>query len=287
MTSFIIICYGKLTHPKQVVFKQTVLNYYSKLKAVSVNVPKTFSVATFPNKSFPVIHRTYYKLDVKTVPSASSPGHYLNLVYQLSSVISLIINNKLRVSIDPKPSNFAYGSQGLIYFDFVPPLVKNSKNYWLLKRLDEQDQKTSWKLKRYFTPWGLLQLFAVRLLEIKPENKHLFYPKFSNLVKKHTSDIEYSQIKLVLNPQLWFHAKLGKNLTAKIRSLVKSITIKDRDTLRLLYLLIHPKITENQLRKFYRLSKSPHLFPQAKNLLLTTDKLSANTSSSDFVESKI
>lgn len=287
MISFIITRYGKLTYPKQLIFKQAVLNYYSKLKTVGVNVPKNLSVTLARIRGFPVIRRTYYKSGVKIILTSSSSGHYLNLVHQLSDVVSLIINNKFRVSIDPKPSNFAYEHQQLIYFDFTPPFIKYQRNYWLLKRVDEQDQKTSWKLKRYFTPWGLLQLFAIRLLEIKPENKHILYPKFSNLVKQHTSDTEYRQLKLMLNPQLWRHTNLSKNLTAEIKSLVKFITIKDRDTLRLLCLLIYPQVTENQLRKFYQLSKSPQSFSQAKNLFFTTAKLSANTSSSDFVESKI
>ncbi|MCL4382755.1 MAG: hypothetical protein M1575_01310 [Patescibacteria group bacterium] len=233
--------YGHLSPQKVRELCQAIKLFRSQLKLVNIQTPYPYKILC-TNKKVKIIEPFYNKLLSQEMTKCNLK-EYKNYVNKLLDLLTKIKSQeKITVSIDPKPDNFAILNNNLIYLDATPPLINHKQFYWMFIRKNERDQKISWKVNRYFNFERLTLSCFLQIAIIRPEF-------INHLV-------------------MYFHLPFPKKPRKKF---VLSITPKDRDYLRLIYIISNKdRLIKKEVSRFFKISKSTNTFDDAKKKLLST-----------------
>lgn len=262
--------YGTLNKRKAIQLEKTVKNYYMDLKQIGVEVPPNFlsKVISHEKREYGLaITENFYTKTLESVLPECSKELYMTYIRKVLNTILLISRQNGKFGIDPKPENFGISNNKIIYFDFLPPFINNKKIYWTLVRYDE-DQDVMGKIKRYFTPEGILQTLFLRFFPYNPEFCHELRMQMIKMIVRNLT-IKKTPFYFVLNSALW--NKKDKKSLAEILEIVQDNN-GNRDSLRLIFLLLKhlsgKKIEKKEIFRFYRRFKSTKTFPVMKQFIV-------------------
>lgn len=268
--------YGELSKDSALSLCHAIKLYRNKLKSKGVPVPLNFRVKANSNRDIFLISvaEDSFPVNLSDKISICSPVEYRKLIKSTLLILDkLITNKKSDVGIDPKPENFGLKNSKIYYYDFVPPLVKDINAVKFLKRVDETSQDEKWKLKRYFTPKGILQTFFLRFLPHRLELRDILTSEITSQIDNYPDKFR----KPLLNTKFYQMMKIDpKNVDSEILrcliNIVNNVGKEDRDLLRVIYLLTFYNKKSSIKNKdiifnFYKLYKLPENFKAMKSFL--------------------
>ena len=267
--------YSQLSPDTAVSLKDCIQRYIHSLNMLKVQTPEQFKIVVKNNSQsfFVETNETLYsQLLIKTLTHENSSQCAGLLRAYVEEIFKILEQKKIHTSIDPKVENFAYKSKNkLIYFDFLPPLMNSSKSEQFLRRTDEQTQEIAWKKQRYYSHNGLLLTALVRLGISVPQHWEFTARLLLSKVKDHRKDLQTLECVRILESHL-NRKNENELLTEALKIRVIGASSDDRDLLRLLFFLLnHNTLNPSQvtLNEYFRLSKSPKTFPEARNIVLS------------------
>lgn len=239
-----------LTTYRAKALSQAITQYTKFLSSLGISFPQTREVAVKKvNTHYEIsLVEDYYEQvlneQIKKVSRQKVASYLDNILYY----IEIVSDNGYTVSIDPKPENFAIKNDDLVYIDACPPLINKQKFYWMLIRKDEQTATIAEKLDHYYNLEGQLAIFIYRTLLIEPKLKKIISNLIFNRNKLLEDGFNSSKLATLLTTSL-FANKLKKDDKRILKLLVVSATQKDRDLLRITYLLL---MVRKNVSNFYQ-----------------------------------
>lgn len=271
--------YGVLDERNAKLLAMSISVYKTKIKELGVSVPKIFDVNISKDKSdkwIVSITEDFFPTTIDKFIKNCNPQDFQEAVKQILIILSsIIIKGQGKIGIDPKPENFSILKKKVIYYDFVPPLINDKNSLIFLKRTDEQKQKTSWKVKRYFTAEGILQTFLLRFMPYQPQLENILreniLQEISDLPNEIKKPLKKGKFYAILCSNLW-KVKDVKDLN-KVTEFVQKSKKSERDLLRMLFLLskfnrIQKRLPESDdIFAIYKKYKSPIVFKEMKSFV--------------------